>query len=185
MRLFVATTFPPQIIADLNARVTPVRPKLPAASWVRAEAQHLTFAFLGEQDEKLVERISAPLISALSALPSFDATLHDCGFFPNSRHARVGWVGLEPELPFVEIARVVREVVTACGIKLDGGEFKPHLTLMRMRDRWPPASIEAFQRSLREYRSASFRTTAVTLYSSKLNPGGAIHTPLHDFSLQP
>ena len=183
MRLFLATTFPAPIIAELNARVTPVKPKLPACSWVRPEAQHLTFAFLGEQEESLIERIAPQLASALGAIPPFDATLHGCGFFPNPRHARVGWVGLEPEQPFVEIARVVRDVITGCGIRLDGGEFKPHLTLMRIRDRWPPASIDTFQRALRDYRSATFRTSSITLYSSKLNPAGAIHTPLREFAL--
>lgn len=183
MRLFLATTFPPPIIEELNARVTPVKPKLPAASWVRAEAQHLTFAFLGEQEPSLVERITVPLTAALATIPAFDATLHGSGFFPNPRHARVGWVGLDPERPFVGIANVVRDVVTRAGVKLDGGEFKPHLTLMRMRDRWPPASIETFHRALRDYRSAVFRTASVTLYSSKLGPGGAVHTPLHELSL--
>jgi 2'-5' RNA ligase len=183
MRLFLATTFPPAVIAELNARLTPVKPKLPAASWVRAEAQHLTFAFLGEQEEALLERITAPLTATLSAIATFQATLCGAGFFPNPRHARVGWVGLDPELPFVEIAGVVRDVVTRAGVKLDGGEFKPHLTLMRMRDRWPPASIDTFQRALRDYRSAEFTMTAVTLYSSKLGPGGAVHTPLHEFAL--
>lgn len=183
MRLFLATTFPAKITAELNARVAAVKPKLPAASWVRPEAQHLTFAFLGEQEEALVERLTPLLTAALQAVPAFEATLHGSGLFPNARHARVGWAGLEPEAPFVAIAQVVRGVATRCGVVLDGGEFKPHLTLMRMRDRWPPASIELFQRSLRDYRSAPFRINAVTLYSSRLSPGGAVHTPLRELPL--
>jgi 2'-5' RNA ligase len=183
MRLFLATTFPTEITAALNTRVAAVKSKLPAASWVRPEAQHLTFAFLGEQEEALIDRLTGPLLAALGAMTAFEAALHGSGFFPNPRHARVGWVGLEPEAPFVAIAQVVREVVKRCGVTLDGGEFKPHLTLMRMRDRWPPASIELFQRSLRDYRSAPFRIDAVTLYASKLSPGGAVHTPLRELPL--
>ena len=183
MRLFLATTFPAATLAELNTCVAPLKPKLPAASWVRAEAQHLTFAFLGEQDAALVERVAEPLAAALKRLAPFAATLHGCGFFPNARHARVGWIGLEPEARFIEVAHAVREVVAREGVKLDGGEFKPHLTLMRIRDRWPPACIELFHRGLSDYRSAPFQVSSVTLYSSKLDPKGAIHTPLKKFAL--
>jgi 2'-5' RNA ligase len=184
MRLFIATSFPGEVLRDLNARVTPLRPRLPAASWVREETQHLTFAFLGDQPETLVEQMAAPLSSALAALPRFEAQLRGAGFFPNPRHARVGWIGLEPEEKFKDIARVVREAVTQHGVQLDKGDFKPHLTLMRVRDPWPPASIDLFNRSLREYRSDAFTVDAVTLFSSQLNPKGAIHTALQKFDLK-
>lgn len=183
MRLFIATSFPPEVIDDLNARVARVRTRLPAASWVRPETQHLTFAFLAEQPDALVEKIASPLAATLSAIAHFEAQLHGCGFFPNPRHARVGWIGLQPEENFVAIASSVRDVVKKNGVELDGADFKPHLTLMRIRDRWPPASIDLFNTSLREYHSTPFAVNDVTLYSSQLNPHGAIHTPLRTFSL--
>lgn len=183
MRLFIATSFPAEVIADLNARVTRLKPRLPAASWVRAEAQHLTFAFLAEQPEALVDKLAPALTDALRTTPRFEASLCGSGFFPNPRHARVGWIGLQPEEKFVAVASIVRDVVTRNGVKLDGVDFKPHLTMMRIRDRWPPASIDLFNSSLRDYRSAPFNVASATLYSSQLNPNGAIHTPLRNFPL--
>lgn len=183
MRLFIATTFPPEVLRELNGRVAAVRSRLPSASWVREEAQHLTFAFLGEQEEGVVTRVARPLADALAAVPQFEASIRGCGFFPNPRRARVGWAGLDPDSHFVSVAQRVREVVTAAGIHLDGADFKPHLTLMRIRDAWPPASIDLFQRTLRDYESARFTVGHVTLYSSRLDPKGAVHTPLREFSL--
>ena len=183
MRLFIAASFPPAVLADLNDRVTRVKPRLPSASWVRPEAQHVTFAFLGEQKEPVIDVIDAPLKAALAKIPKFDANLYGAGFFPNSRHARVGWVGLEPEAQFVEIANVIRDLVTKHGVTLDGGDFKPHLTLLRVRDPWPPASIDLFCKTLKDYRSATFTVDTVTLYSSQLSPKGAIHTPHGNYPL--
>ncbi|HEU4523174.1 MAG TPA: RNA 2',3'-cyclic phosphodiesterase, partial [Thermoanaerobaculia bacterium] len=177
--------FPAAIMQELNARVAVLKPKLAQASWVRPETQHLTFAFLGEQEEALVERITPALEQALVAFPRFDARFHGCGFFPNARRARVGWIGLEPEEPFVDIASAVRAAVVRNGIELDGAAFKPHLTLMRLRDPWPHACIDLFEKSLRSYESEPFEVDTVTLYSSKLSPSGAIHTPLRLFSLAP
>lgn len=183
MRLFIAVHFPPAVLADLNARVASLRPRLPSASWVKEGSQHVTLAFLGEQDEAKVAAFASPLEERLREVPRFEARLHGCGFFPNPRRARVGWVGMEPEAPFVRIATAVRETVTAHGIALDAAEFRPHLTLMRMRDSWPPASIDLFSKSLRDYSSAPFPVSSVTLFASQLDPKGAIHTPLRRFEL--
>ena len=80
MRLFIATTFPADVLRLLNERVAPVRPKLPPASWVRPETQHLTFAFLGEQPDALVDRIAPLLTSRLHGIARFEASLRGCGF---------------------------------------------------------------------------------------------------------
>jgi 2'-5' RNA ligase len=184
MRLFVATTFPEPVVRDLNDRVTKLRPRLPAASWVRPEAQHLTFAFLGEQEASLVDDLTPALTTALAATPRFDAMLVASGFFPNPRRPRVGWIGLEPEANFGTVARVVRDVVAKTGVQLDQADFKPHLTLMRIRDPWPPSSIDLFTKAMRDYRSDAFTVDTVTLYSSELNPNGAIHTAVGRFALR-
>jgi RNA 2',3'-cyclic 3'-phosphodiesterase len=174
MRLFIATSFPVAILRDLNDRVAAVKPKLGVASWVRPETQHLTFAFLGEQDESMVTKLSEMALTA----PPFEARLRGAGFFPNPRRARVGWIGLAPEEPFVRLASEIRHFV-----KSDDTTFKPHLTLMRIRDPWPPACVETFQRTFTGYESERFVVDRVTLYSSKLSPKGALHTPLAHFTL--
>jgi 2'-5' RNA ligase len=177
MRLFIATSFPAEILRSLNERLTTLKPKLPRAAWVRPETQHLTFAFLGEQDESLVNRLEIP------GERSFEANLRGCGFFPNHRHARVGWVGAEPGEEFVTLARRVRNAVSTAGVDIDQNEFRPHLTLMRIRDHWPPLAIDTFEKALRDFQSPTFAVDHVTLYVSRLSPDGAVHTPLRQFAL--
>jgi 2'-5' RNA ligase len=183
MRLFLATTFPEPVLRAVNDRVSAVKPRLPPASWVRPETQHLTFAFLGEQPDSLIDALAPLLDENLEPVGAFQATLRGSGVFPNPRHARVGWVGVDPEQRFTAVARAVRAAVGAAGVELDGGEFRPHLTLMRIRDRWPPLSIETFCKSLRDFCSEAFAVDHVTLYSSQLNPSGAVHTALREFRL--
>jgi 2'-5' RNA ligase len=183
VRLFLAATFPRDVLDDVNARVNRVRSKLPAASWVKAEAQHLTFAFLGDQPEALVGTLAPLLEERLAAVGAFDARLRSCGFFPNPRHARVAWVGVEPEEGFRAVADAVRGAVKEAGVELDRADFKPHLTLARFREPWPPLCVETYHTALRGYESAPFALDRVTLFSSKLDPNGAIHTPVREFKL--
>jgi len=183
MRLFVATRFPDAVIREANDRVSRVKSRLPPASWVKPESQHLTFAFLGEQDEASVDNLSSVIEKSLEDVKAFDARLKDCGFFPNPRHARVGWAGVTPEDNFRAIAANVRNALKKAGVKFDENEFRPHLTMMRIRDPWPPACIETFHSALRTHESEPFRIDHVTLYSRKLNPNGAVHTPVREFPL--
>jgi 2'-5' RNA ligase len=183
MRLFIATTFPEAVLRPLNERVGPLRPRLPPASWVRPETQHLTLAFLGEQDSSMVDKLTDMVGGRVGEVAKFQARLQGCGFFPNPRHARVGWVGVTPPDAFSDLAAAVRDGVREAGVALDRDEFRAHLTVMRMREGWPPASIELFQRTLRDYCSEGFTVDHVTLYSSQLSPKGAVHTPLKQFAL--
>jgi len=183
MRLFIATSFPAAALRPVNERVARVKSKLPPAAWVRPEAQHLTFAFLGEKEEPLVAELAPVVERALAKVPRFEATVTGCGFFPNPRHARVGWVGVQPEASFNAVAAAVRDAVQSCGIELDRGEFRAHLTLMRIRDRWPPACIDTFNGALRDFTSEPFTIDNITLFSSRLDPNGAVHTPLRKFAL--
>lgn len=183
MRLFIAMSFPEAVVRPIDERMARVRSKLPPAAWVRPESMHLTFAFLGEQDESAVDSVAPLVEKRVSGVPRFEGTLSGCGFFPNPRHARVGWVGVRPEQSFNAVAKAVRDGVEAAGVTLDRAEFRPHLTLMRIRNPWPPACIETFHSSLRDFTSAPFAVERVTLFSSRLNPNGAVHTPLRYFAL--
>jgi 2'-5' RNA ligase len=183
VRLFIATTFPRDVLADVNDRIARVRSKLAAASWVRPETQHLTFAFLGDQADTLVDDLAPRVQQRLEGAKKFEGRLNGSGFFPNPRHARVAWVGVTPPESFRAVADGVRAAVKDAGVELDGSEFKPHLTLCRIRDRWPPACVEAFNSALRGYESAPFTVDRVTLFSSRLDPAGAVHTPLRELRL--
>jgi len=183
MRLFIASTFPEAILGSLHERLQRLKPRLPRASWVRTESQHLTFAFLGEQDEATAARVATEVEPRLQKMQTFQAMLHGCGFFPNRRHARIGWCAVDPQVRFTEIAESVREAVRSAGVAFDENEFRPHLTLMRIRDYWPPLAIDTFEKELRDYRSEPFPVSSVTLYVSRLDPKGAVHTPLRQFAL--
>jgi len=183
MRLFIATRFPDAVIREANERVSRVKSRLPPASWVRPEAQHLTLAFLGEQEESAIDKFAPLVEQSLLGVKKFEGRLKDCGFFPNPRHARVGWTGVAPEESFRAMASAVRNALQESGVTFDQNEFRPHLTIMRIRDQWPPACIETFRSALRTHESAPFTVDRVTLFSSKLGPTGALHTPLREFAL--
>src|SRR5579862_8706987 len=113
MRLFTALDLPDEVIGRLDRLIARLKPTARIA-WSPASNLHITTKFIGEWPE---ERLGE-LESALRGVPShppIEVHIHDVGFFPNERAARVFWAGIEARgLP--ELASETDRATTALGI---------------------------------------------------------------------
>lgn len=182
-RLFIAAPLPESTKRQIELVIAPLRQRLPLASWTRAESFHLTFAFLGEQDEAIVDPLGDELSRHLRDQVGFEVVVAGCGFFPNPRRPRVAWVGLQPEEALKRTALSVREALRARKIDFDEKTYVPHLTLARLRQRWTDRDVHQFREALEPFSSEPARVDSVILYQSQLSSKGAIHTPLRTFPL--
>ncbi|MFY9552179.1 MAG: hypothetical protein WAU32_13600, partial [Thermoanaerobaculia bacterium] len=57
------------------------------------------------------------------------------------------------------------------------------LTLARIRDPWPPASVEAFRAEVDGWTFPAWHFAACVLFRSRLDPAGAVHTPARTWEL--
>src|SRR4051794_5578843 len=95
MRLFVALVPPPDILDELEEAVLPHKEDVPELKWVRRELLHVTLAFLGECDDRTVDRLLPRLERAARRHERMTLSLAGGGAFPsNGAHARVLWTGL-------------------------------------------------------------------------------------------
>jgi 2'-5' RNA ligase len=69
------------------------------------------------------------------------------------------------------------------GVEREGRAFRPHVTLARIRDPWPSGAVAAFRERLDAAALPPFRCAECVLYSSRLNPAGAVHTAIRTFAL--
>jgi len=183
MRLFVAYRLADAAAARVAMIAASVKERLPKGSWVGAHSYHLTFAFLGEQKREVVPKIVEAIGLAVSPIAAVDARLASGGFFPNARHARVGFVAVEPQGEVEAIAAPVREAIASCGVSFDTKEFKAHLTLVRIRDAWDRPGTEAFLGAVAAVGEIAFRLDRVSLFESRLLPGGAVHDEIAGLQL--
>ena len=187
MRAFLAVPPDPAWVDCARGLVAGLRPRLPRASWTRPEAWHLTLKFLGEiSDEaagEFAEGIEAEIGRTSSGrLPSGAPVL-----LPPRGRPRVLGVGFSPSPALEALAGLAHGADAAgrrIGVAPEGREFRPHVTLARLRESWPPAAVEAF---LREAGACAFPEWTVgrcILYRSQLHPAGAVHTPLREWELE-
>ena len=183
MRLFIAATLPLDVAESLDHVVRKVRPQLGAASWVHPDAQHVTFAFVGEQPESAIATISSALAPRLALVAALEARLEGAGFFPSRSRPRVAWCSITPRDPLMAIATVVRERLAVAGIPFDEKPFHPHLTLARLKVPWSLESVAAFESAIGAFDSPLFHIGHVLLYGSRLSPQGATHTVIASYAL--
>jgi 2'-5' RNA ligase len=169
LRLFTAVTPPAEAIEDLDAFLEPRR-EAAEFRWAGIEGWHLTLAFMGDADPWRLEALEERLTRAAHRRAAFAATIAGGGAFPNVGRAKVLWAGVETDR--VEIDRLAtgaRAAATKAGIEVDGGRFKPHLTLARMGHH--PRELTSWVRLLDAYRGPTWTVDRIALIESHLGEG--------------
>ncbi|HTR79037.1 MAG TPA: RNA 2',3'-cyclic phosphodiesterase [Gemmatimonadaceae bacterium] len=133
MRLFLAITPPPDSRRRIFAAVEPLRAAAPNVAWVPEPLLHLTLKFLGEQPADAVTAIRAAIEDVVSRYRALALLVSGVGAFPDFRHARVIWMGAQPELALELLHRDIEGALEPLGFPVDARPFQAHLTLGRVR----------------------------------------------------
>ncbi|MBM3333076.1 RNA 2',3'-cyclic phosphodiesterase [Candidatus Sumerlaeota bacterium] len=148
-------------------------------SWVKAENQHFTVVFLGNQSLEQIEQIKAALNDLPQEIAPFAVEVGGLGAFPNERAPRVLWVGVRKGADgFADLYGKVVARLRPIGFEPEKRPYHPHLTLARIKALRGVAEMMDVVRSHRNTSCGEFAASALTLFRSQLHPDGAIYTPL-------
>ena len=181
MRLFVALEIPSTVREHLAELVNALRAVSPQTRCVRPENLHVTLKFIGEVPETQL----ASIRTALAQVRSDRAVTLDfggLGFFPNERHPRVFWAGIEASPNLKTLAADIEKATETLSIAREQRPFSPHLTLARFE---PPRLPDQLRTAIQENAGREFgslRTHQFHLIESKLKPSGAEYTTVESFS---
>jgi len=186
VRLFVALQIPDSIrdkyaalIDDLrhfDATASPKKPK-----WVRPENLHVTLKFIGHTDPAKLDSVRAALATVRSS-EQVRLDFRNLGFFPNAKHPRVIWGGMEASENLAPLAHTVDQQIAMLGFPAEERPFTPHLTLARLD---PPGISPELRAAIEKNAARDFgglHTSEFHLIESKLKPSGAEYTTLQSFS---
>lgn len=166
MRLFVALLPPPEILDELDRAVEPHRGGWPGLRWVRREVWHVTLTFIGEVDERVVERLTPRLERAAGRYSEFELRFAGAGVFPAGARARVLWTGLYGDRrTLTRLASATTAAATRAGAPGQGKRFHPHLSLARSRY---PADVRDLVEALSGFEGTAWTADAIHLMRSHL-----------------
>ena len=164
MRLFIAVEIPEHISSELRK----IQESIKQDGIKLVKQFHLTLKFLGEIKEENLAKIKSDL-EKIDFEP-FEATLNGLGVFPNIRHINSIWIGLEPEVKIIELAK-----------KIDPQEkrFKAHITLGRVKFmKNKPEFVEKLNKI--NVPKTSFKVDRIKLIKSTLTKLGPIYETLFE-----
>ena len=185
IRLFVALELPSAVRAALRALASRLRPAAGGGvRWTDPDGIHLTLKFIGEIETARLDAVRAALAGVHAAQP-VEVLFRGVGWFPNARHPRVFWAGVEEDARRGALAALAAEVERAlepAGIAPESREFRPHLTLGRIK---PEAHVEGLRREAERLGTPEFGRADYAefdLMQSTLRPQGALYTRLERFA---
>jgi len=149
--------------------------------WVERENLHFTIFFFGEIDEKNSNDIIKIIDSKNKKFKKVKILLDDISFFPDEKNPRVIFYKLkEGEKEIKEIYDELFEPFAKI-IKLKKEEFKAHLTIGRVKDKFDEKDIKILIEDKTDFK-VSF-LNKLTFFESKLTPQGPIYKPIKEIAL--
>ncbi len=156
--------------------------------WVPPENIHLTLKFLGDISTRNLRIIQELLAREAALYPPFEFSAGTLGAFPNPRHPRVLWVGVQAPRVLFQLQEGIEKTLARLGYPPDSKPFSPHLTLARMARTARGEDIRNLAHALRHEHVGylgSTRVEEIHLYRSDLRPSGAVYTRLFTAPLRP
>ncbi|MDR1039220.1 MAG: RNA 2',3'-cyclic phosphodiesterase [Deltaproteobacteria bacterium] len=167
LRLFVAIPVPESV--SLLIRQAVAGPEELLARFPKT--LHVTLSFLGNVSREMASKVEDALGGF--TFPAFELRLGPLGAFSQKR-GTILWAGFapSPELSLLK-ARVDRALAPLpLGFQSERGPFKPHVTLARLK----PGGVKAPADPRTILPAGAFAPDFFGLYSSRLDPTGAVHT---------
>jgi 2'-5' RNA ligase len=185
MRLFIAVNLPSHVREAVWDATASLRDEGLPVRWVQTASLHLTLKFLGEVDPGREIEVMRSLDTAVRGASTIRLAIVGFGAFPNSRRARVIWVGFEP-VPGLELVQNrIEEEMQRIGFPVEGRPFRPHMTIGRVKRDARPSDLRGLDSLLERLQFTSETVVhSVDLMQSELMRSGARYTRLYAAELE-
>ena len=141
-------------------------------AWVPPPNLHVTLKFLGWTSDEAIEGIRDRLTLEMADRSPFEVRARGLGAFPDARHPRVIWVGLEDAGGQLGgLAQLVEQALSDLGFIKDERPWRAHMTIGRVKDGRASLEETIAKHADRDLGLSTIRELLV--YESKLRAQGA------------
>jgi 2'-5' RNA ligase len=163
-RLFSAIEIP----RSIAERLTMLRSGLSGARWIDPENYHLTLRFIGDVDRATARDFTNAL--GTIDIPPFELRLSGLGSFGGNK-PRAIFADLVPSPPLETLQLAHERAAREAGLPPETRNFKPHVTLARLRHVRPDA-VAAYLERQGGVEAEPFTVNRFVLFSSRDAVGG-------------
>lgn len=183
MRVFLAIDFPENIKEKIIRDINPLKQEFPELKWVKSPSLHLTLKFLGETDPSKIAEMNSVLENAFNSIDPFQLITTKSQLLPTPIKARVLYLGLEQSGQLVQCYNIIERKIKSMGFERENRNFRPHITLARIKNRKLSESESAAILS-HSFSRLEIEIKELVLMQSELLRDGARYTAVQRFSLR-
>lgn len=180
-RLFVALKIPGEVRRKIIEFRNEIYPDYKKYRWESEEKIHLTLKFIGDVNTEYVDEI-ADSLDFINEYETFNCELGKFGFFYRKGRASILWLGMSIDRTINGLAKRLNTHFERYSVSPERREFKPHLTLMRLKGYEENLLIKSFEKA--EIPSVKFKSDEIALFKSTLMPRGSVYEEIKNFKLK-
>ncbi len=140
--------------------------------WVDPGVMHITIAFLGDTDESIIPSVSDIIKQAALNHSPFELVFRGTGVFRNLHDPRVIWIGTDINPVVQNIKAELDNGLTKFGFEKETREFRPHLTLGRIKYLKDRSVLEEALKLYKDQDVQKELINEIIYYESILRPAG-------------
>ena len=140
--------------------------------WISPLQLHITLAFLGDTSIDQVN-LTGQLMSRI--IPAYDAPVvqyKGLGLFRSIKDPRILWIGLELDPLIQKIKAELDRELKAIGFRIEPRDFRPHLTLARIKRMQNKEALKDLLHAYRDYFFQESTIAKIVYYESILGREG-------------
>jgi len=175
IRSFIAIPLTGEVQRAARKIVRELQDEKDGMKWVPEDNLHLTLKFLGDVVDRDVPQVCKVIRECCESTPPFELELSGTGGFPNAERPRVVWAGIvDGGEILVDLVTRLEKGLAKLGFKPEPRDYRPHLTLGRVRSGSRAASAEVVEKVARfkNRRMGTLAVEQVRLYASYLDKSG-------------
>ncbi len=151
--------------------------------WVSEDNLHLTLKFLGDISDEDITKVKDVLTHKSKEFTHFSFELEGLSYFNHKGNPSVIFCHVPHNKQLVDLAVSLRDSLTQIGFQKNDKEFKPHLTLARIKTLKRPDQFYEVIRKPRKGVQQVVPVNEFVLYESILKPSGAFYVVMQKFPL--
>lgn len=184
IRTFISINLPEDIKREILSLQSRLKVHGGHIGWVKPDAIHLTLKFLGDIDEKKIPEIEAATREATKGFDTFYLRILGLGVFPSLKRPRIIWLGVNEEGDsLARLQSKIEDEIARIGPPREEREFKPHLTIGRVKDLHGFKQLMDTIDAERGIDLDGFNVTEILIMKSELRREGAIYTRLYEIKI--
>ena len=184
MRSFIAIELPEKVKSAISELQQELKKCKADIRWVKPDSIHLTLKFIGDTDEKILDRIVEATKAACGGYGRFNLETRGVGVFPDMRAPRVLWLGISDSDSLTGLQKSIEDGLVKLGFSPEKRRFRPHLTLGRFKS---SSGKEGLYDKIEEHKNlklGSIEVKSIFLIKSELTSSGAEYTKIAGIDLK-